>query len=207
MEFQSENATSGLAPCGTTGESATLTHDEHIEVIQCCVEAADGRVPVIAGTGSNSTEKAIALTEAARQVGADAALLITPYYNKPTQDGLHDHYCAIARAVDIPLIVYNCPGRTGVSIEPVTLARLARIPGIVAVKDATGDPDWTTEVAQSCDLTILSGDDARTLPLMALGAMGVIAVTANVAPRQLAELVGLALEGRWSEARCAHEAM
>lgn len=205
IEFQIENGTAGIVPCGTTGESATMSHAEHVEVIRATVEAVRGRVPVVAGTGSNSTSEAIQLTSAARQAGADAALLITPYYNKPPQQGLYEHYCAIAQAVDIPLIVYNCPGRTGVSIAPSTLARLSKIRNIVAVKDATGDTDWTTEVVMSTNLTILSGDDTKTLPLMALGATGAISVTANMVPRDAADLCELSLKGRWDEARAIHE--
>lgn len=206
VEFQIENGTAGIVPCGTTGESATLSHDEHLEVITACVKAVKGRVPVIAGTGSNSTSEAIHLTKGAKQAGADGALLITPYYNKPPQEGLYQHYKAVAEAVDLPLVIYNCPGRTGVSITAATLARLSELPTVVAIKDATGDPDWTTEVAIACPgLVNLSGDDARTLPLMALGAKGAISVTANVAPRQAADLCNLALAGKWDEARKVHE--
>ena len=205
IDFQIEGGTAGIVPCGTTGESATLTHEEHAEVIASCIKKVGGRVPVIAGTGSNSTSEAIQLTRGAKEAGADAALLITPYYNKPPQQGLYDHYRVIAEEVDLPLIVYNCPGRTGVSIFPETVARLAKIPNIVAVKDATNDQDWTTEVAMATDLTILSGDDARTLPLMSLGAVGAISVTANVIPGPMADLCRLALEGKWAEARAVHE--
>jgi 4-hydroxy-tetrahydrodipicolinate synthase len=205
IEFQIENGTAGIVPCGTTGESATLTHDEHVEVIEACVKAVRGRVPVIAGTGSNSTREAIHLTRAAKEAGADAALLITPYYNKPPQQGLYEHYRAVAEAVDIPQVVYNCPGRTGVSIAPDTLARLAELPQIVAVKDATGNLDWTTEVAMKTELVILSGDDTATLPMMAVGARGVISVTANVMPRDVADLCRLAAEGDWPGARAVHE--
>ncbi len=204
IDFQIRGGTNGIVPCGTTGESATLTHEEHEEVIAACVAAVRGRVPVLAGTGSNSTAEAIRLTRAAKAAGAEAALLITPYYNKPPQQGLYDHYCAIAEAVDLPLVVYNCPGRTGVSISPETLARLAEHPRIIGVKDATGDPDWTTEVSMIEGLQILSGDDSRTLPLMAVGAAGVISVTANVAPAEVAQLCEAALMGRWEEARRLH---
>lgn len=205
VDFQIENGTAGIVPCGTTGESATLTHDEHVQVIKACIQATKGRAQIIAGTGSNSTAEAIHLTQSAKKAGADAALLITPYYNKPPQQGLYEHYRAVAEAVDIPIIVYNCPGRTGVSINPETLDRLAKIPGIVAVKDATGNPDWTTEVAKGGKLQILSGDDARTLPLMVLGAVGVISVTANIMPRETADLCQLSLAGQWAEARKLHE--
>lgn len=205
IEFQIENGTSGIVPCGTTGESATLTHGEHIEVIRACVKAVHGRVPVVAGTGSNSTREAIHLTRSAKEAGADAALLITPYYNKPPQQGLFDHYAAVAKAVDIPQVVYNCPGRTGVSISPDTLARLSEIPQIQAVKDATGNLDWTTEVRMKTGLTILSGDDTATLPMMAVGATGVISVTANVVPADVAELCRRASEGDSAGARALHE--
>jgi 4-hydroxy-tetrahydrodipicolinate synthase len=206
IEFQIANGTTGIVPCGTTGESATLSHEEHLEVITACVKAVAGRVPVIAGTGSNSTTEAIHLTKGAKSAGANYALLITPYYNKPPQEGLYQHYKAVAEAVDIPLIVYNCPGRTGVSISPATLARLAEYPNVVAIKDATGDSDWSTEVAIACPRLInLSGDDTRTLPLMALGATGAISVVANVAPRESANLCNLALAGKWAEAREIHE--
>jgi len=205
VEFQIENGTAGIVPCGTTGESATLDHDEHVEVVRACMEAARGRVPVIAGTGSNSTAEAITLTRAAQDLGADAALLITPYYNKPPQEGLFEHYMAVANATDIPLVVYNCPGRTTGSISPDTLARLAEHPNIQAVKDATGDLDWTTEVAMKTDLTILSGDDTATLPTMAIGATGVISVVANLMPAENARMCEAALKGDATEARRLHE--
>lgn len=205
VEFQIDNGTAGIVPCGTTGESATLNHDEHVEVVRACMEAVRGRVPVIAGTGSNSTAEAIDLTRAAQDLGADAALLITPYYNKPPQQGLFDHYKAVADATDIPLIVYNCPGRTAGSISPDTVARLAELPNIQAVKDASGDLDWTTEVAMKTDLTILSGDDTATLPMIAVGATGVISVVANVMPREMAGLCEAALKGDAAEARRLHE--
>jgi 4-hydroxy-tetrahydrodipicolinate synthase len=205
IEFQIENGTAGIVPCGTTGESATLTHAEHVQVIEACVKAVRGRVPVVAGTGSNSTREAIQLTQSAKDCGADAALLITPYYNKPPQQGLYEHYEAVAQAVDIPQVVYNCPGRTGVSIAPDTLARLERLPQIVAVKDATGDLDWTTEVHMKTGLTILSGDDTATLPMYAVGGVGVISVTANVAPAEMAEICRLAEAGDREGARAIHE--
>ncbi|HPK00954.1 MAG TPA: 4-hydroxy-tetrahydrodipicolinate synthase [Candidatus Sumerlaeota bacterium] len=204
VEFQIENGTSGIVPCGTTGESATLSHEEHEQLVRLTVEIVAGRVPVIAGTGSNSTREALRLTESARADGADAALLITPYYNKPTQEGLYRHYRKIAETVDLPLIVYNCPGRTGVSIAPETVARLAPLKNIVAVKDATASLDWTSEVCGACDLTVLSGDDSATLAQIAVGARGVISVLANVAPGPMAELVAHALADRWDQARTLH---
>jgi 4-hydroxy-tetrahydrodipicolinate synthase len=204
IEFQIESGTSGIVPCGTTGESATLTHAEHAELIRLTMELVGGRVPVIAGTGSNSTREALGLTAEAQKAGADAALLITPYYNKPSQQGLYEHYKAIAEAVDIPLVLYNVPGRTGVSLAPTTVFRLAELKNVVAVKDATGSMDWTSEVIGGCDLAVLSGDDSATLPMIALGATGVISVLANVAPGMMADLVRMALDGDWVGARQLH---
>lgn len=204
INFQIENGTSGIVPCGTTGESATLSHAEHEELVKLTIKLVAGRVKVIAGTGSNATSEALHLTQAAAAAGADAALLITPYYNKPTQEGLYQHYKAVAEGADIPLVLYNCPGRCGVSLAPETVIRLAEIKNIVAVKDATGSIDWTTEVCGGCDLTVLSGDDSATLPQMAVGAKGVISVLANIAPRQTADLVRLAAANDWAGARIIH---
>lgn len=204
IEFQIENGTAGIVPCGTTGESATLSHTEHAELIRLTIEAVKGRVPVIAGAGSNCTAEALALTRGAKEAGADAALLLTPYYNKPTQMGLYHHYRQIAESVDIPLVIYNCPGRTGVSIASETVIRLAELKNIVAVKDATGNIDWTSEVCGGCDLTVLSGDDSAILPHIAIGAKGVISVLANVAPRATADLVAKALAGDLAGARALH---
>jgi 4-hydroxy-tetrahydrodipicolinate synthase len=204
IEYQLTNGTSAIVPCGTTGESATLTHDEHHRVIDLAIRFAAGRVPVIAGTGSNSTAEAISLTRHAKEAGADAALLITPYYNRPTQEGLYAHYMAVADAVEIPQLVYNVPARTGVSIAPETVARLAAHPNIVGIKEASGSTDYVSRLASLCDITILSGNDSMTLPLMALGATGVISVVANVAPRQMSDLVAAALSGNWTEARRVH---
>lgn len=204
IEQQIEHGTSAIVPCGTTGESATLTHDEHHLVIDLAIKYVNKRVPVIAGTGSNSTAEAISLTRHAKEAGADAALLITPYYNKPTQDGLYAHYMAVADAVELPQLVYNVPGRTGVSIAPETVARLAGHPNIVGIKEASGSTDYVSKLASLCDITILSGNDSMTLPLMALGAKGVISVVANVVPKQMSELVSAALAGKWEEARRLH---
>ncbi len=204
IEYQLTNGTSAIVPCGTTGESATLTHDEHHRVIDLAIRFAAGRVPVIAGTGSNSTAEAISLTRHAKEAGADAALLITPYYNRPTQEGLYAHYMAVADAVEIPQLVYNVPARTGVSIAPETMARLAAHPNIVGIKEASGSTDYVSRLASLGDITILSGNDSMTLPLMALGATGVISVVANVAPRQMSDLVAAALSGNWTEARRVH---
>jgi 4-hydroxy-tetrahydrodipicolinate synthase len=204
IEFQIEHGTSGIIPCGTTGESATLTHAEHAELVALTCELVNKRVPVIAGTGSNATHEAIRLTQEAKKAGADASLLITPYYNKPTQQGLFEHFTAVADAVDLPVVLYNVPGRTACSLAPTTVFRLAEHPRIVAVKDATGSLDWTSEVVGGCNLTILSGDDSATLASIALGAQGVISVLANVAPRAMAELVAKALAGEFVEARQIH---
>ena len=209
IEWQIGNGTNGIVPCGTTGESATLTHDEHHRVVKLAVEVVKGRVPVIAGTGSNSTDEAISLTRHARQAGADGALLITPYYNKPTQEGLFRHYKAIAEAVDIPQVLYNIPGRTGVNMLPATIARLAVMKNIVGIKEGSGSVQQASEIAQTCGdrLTVLSGDDALTLPMMAVGGKGVITVTANVMPKEMAELVASFAAGRIDEARRIHFAL
>jgi 4-hydroxy-tetrahydrodipicolinate synthase len=206
IEWQITNGTNGIVPCGTTGESATLTHEEHHRVVKLTVEVAKRRVPVIAGTGSNSTDEAISLTKHAKEAGADGALLITPYYNKPTQEGLYRHYKAVAEAVDIPQILYNIPSRTGVNMLPATVARLAVMKNIVGVKEGSGSVQQASEIAQTCGdrLAVLSGDDPLTLPMMAVGARGVITVTANVMPKEMAQLVASFLAGRIDEARQLH---
>ncbi|MEQ8321500.1 MAG: 4-hydroxy-tetrahydrodipicolinate synthase [Rhodospirillales bacterium] len=190
VDWQIAEGTDGLVPVGTTGESPTLSHDEHDEVIELCIEANNRRVPVVAGTGSNSTAEAIRLTKHAKQAGADAALIVTPYYNKPTQEGLYRHYAAIADAVDIPIIVYNIPGRSVVDMSVDTMARLAEIPNIVGVKDASADPmrPMKTAMQISPDFCQLSGEDGTIVPFLAGGGNGCISVTANVAPRACAEL-------------------
>ena len=194
----------GLVPVGTTGESPTLTHEEHERVIKIVVEAAAKKVPVIAGTGSNSTDEAISLTKFAKKAGADAALIVTPYYNKPTQEGLYRHYEAIAKAVDIPIILYNIPGRSVINMTPETVARLAKIPTIVAIKESTGSMDQASHILSVCDITVLSGDDSLTLPLMALGAKGVISVASNIVPGAVCELVDSFLVGDLKKAQAAH---
>ncbi len=206
IEWQIAKGTNGIVPCGTTGESATLSHEEHNRVIELTVEVVRRRVPVIAGTGSNSTDEAIALTKHAKQAGADAALLITPYYNKPTQEGLYRHYKAVADAVDLPLVLYNIPGRTGVNMLPATIARLAAIPTIVGVKEGSGSVQQASDVVQMCGdrLTVLAGDDALTLPMMAVGGKGVITVTANLVPAEMAALVNAFAQDRIEEARRIH---
>ena len=206
IEWQIANGTNGIVPCGTTGESATLSHDEHNRVIELTVEVVRRRVPVVAGTGSNSTDEAIALTKHAKQAGADAALLITPYYNKPTQEGLYRHYRAVAEAVDLPLVLYNIPGRTGVNMLPATIARLTTLPTIVGVKEGSGSVQQASDLVLMCGdrLTVLAGDDALTLPMMAVGGKGVITVTANIAPAEMAQLVKAFAEGKIEEARRIH---
>jgi 4-hydroxy-tetrahydrodipicolinate synthase len=206
IEWQIANGTDGIVPCGTTGESATLSHDEHNRVIELTVEVVRRRVPVIAGTGSNSTEEAIALTRHAKQAGVDGALLITPYYNKPTQEGLYRHYKAIAEAVDLPLVLYNIPGRTGINMLPATIARLSAIKTITGVKEGSGSVQQASDIVQMCGdrLTVLAGDDSLTLPMMAVGGKGVITVTANIMPAEMAGLVKAFGEGKVEEARRLH---
>ena len=206
IEWQINSGTHGIVPCGTTGESATLTHDEHDRVVAFTVEVVRRRVPVVAGTGSNSTEEAIALTKHAKAAGVDGALLITPYYNKPTQEGLFLHYKAVAEAVELPLVVYNIPGRTGVNMMPSTIARLTVCPTVVAIKEGSGAVQQASEIIQLCGerLTVLAGDDALTLPMMAVGGKGVITVTANLVPTKMAELVNAFRDGRLEAARAMH---
>ncbi len=206
IEFQIANGTQGIVPCGTTGESATLSHEEHERVVAFTVEVVNRRVPVIAGTGSNATDEAIAFTAHAKRAGADGALLITPYYNKPTQEGLYQHYAAVAQAVDLPLILYNIPGRTSVNMTPATIARIAKLGNVVGIKEGSGSLGQVSDIIHQCDddFTVLSGDDSLTLPMMALGAKGVITVTANVAPKDMAALVTAALAGNFAEARASH---
>lgn len=206
IEFQIANGTQGIVPCGTTGESATLSHEEHERVVAFTVEVVNRRVPVIAGTGSNATDEAIAFTKHAKQAGADGALLITPYYNKPMQEGLYQHYAAVAKAVDLPLILYNIQGRTSVNMTPATIARTAKIDNVVGIKEGSGSLVQVSEIIHLCgeDFTILSGDDPLTLPMMALGAKGVITVTANVAPQDMANMVNAALAGDFAKARTYH---
>jgi 4-hydroxy-tetrahydrodipicolinate synthase len=206
IEFQIANGTDGIVPCGTTGESATLSHVEHDRVVALTVEVVRKRVPVIAGTGSNSTEEAIALTRHAKEAGADGALLITPYYNKPMQEGLFRHYKAVAEAVDFPIVLYNIPGRTGVNLAPATVARLTSLRNIVGIKEGSGSLQQVSEIIQACGdrMTVLSGDDALTLPMMAVGAKGVITVTANIAPADMAAMVDVFLAGKINEAQRLH---
>jgi len=202
VEWQIAEGTDGLVPVGTTGESPTLSHKEHMRVVELCVETARGRVPVIAGAGSNSTQEAIELTRHAKRVGADAALSVAPYYNKPTQDGLYRHFAAIAEAVDLPIVLYNIPGRSIVEISVETMAKLAQIPNIVGVKDATGNLARASRDRGALPKSFvrLSGDDATTLGYMAHGGVGCISVTSNVAPRASAEFQDACLAGNYPKA-------
>ncbi len=204
VEFQVEAGTTALVPVGTTGESPTLSHDEHREVIRAVVKAAAGRIKVMAGTGSNSTAEAIELTRFAEKAGADAALLVGPYYNKPMQEGFYQHFKAVAGSVGIPLCVYNIPGRTGKAIDSETIIRLAEIKNIGMVKEATGSMDNASKIIAATDLTVLSGDDSLTLPFMSLGAEGAVSVIGNFIPREATALCTAMLEGRLDEARALH---
>ncbi len=206
IEWHISQGTNAIVPCGTTGESATLDYEEHYRVIELAIRTVNKRIPVIAGTGANSTDETIMITKKAESLGADAALLVAPYYNKPTQEGLYRHYKTVAGAVGIPIVLYNVPGRTAVNILPSTVARLAEIKNIVAIKEATGDMKQVSEIIRLCGdkITVLSGDDFTTLPLLALGGKGVISVTANIAPRDVAEMCRLWEEGKLDEARRLH---
>ena len=203
IEFQIENGTSAIVPCGTTGESATLNVEEHARVIDIAVEAVNKRVPVIAGTGGNSTSEAIELTEHAKKVGADATLQVTPYYNKPTQEGLYQHFKAIAKGVPLPQVLYNVPSRTSVNMLPETVARLAELPEVVAIKEASGDLGQMAEIVRLAGdkITLLSGDDNLTLPVLSIGGAGVVSVAANIVPRDTADLVKAWEEGKIDEAK------
>ena len=205
VEYHIENGTNGIVPCGTTGESPTLTHEEHGKVVSKVVEQANGRIPVIAGTGSNNTSEALSLTKDTKKAGADGALMITPYYNKPTQEGLYKHFKVIAEEVDIPIVVYNVPSRTGVAISPETVARLYEMENIVAIKEASGSIDQTSQILALCDITVLSGDDSLTLPIMSVGGKGVISVVANILPRDTSEMVSKFLNGMVKESREIHK--
>jgi len=206
IEEQIAAGTDGIVPCGTTGESTTLSHEEHDRVIEIAVDAVKKRVPVIAGTGSNSTAEALRLTRHAWEAGADGALLVCPYYNRPTQEGLYLHYRTVAEKVPIPIIVYNIPGRTGTNMLPETLARLAKIPNIVGVKEAAGSIKQMSDQIQLCgaDFDVLSGDDIFTLPLLALGGKGIISVISNVVPGDMAGLVDAFAAGDLEKAHALH---
>ena len=207
VELHISSGTDGLIPCGTTGESPTLSHDEHRRLIDVVVTAAGGRIRVVAGTGSNSTSEAIELTRYAAKAGAAGALVVNPYYNKPTQEGLYRHFRAVAESVTIPIIVYNIQSRTAVNVETDTLARLVRdCKNVVGVKEASGSLDQMTQVILACgpDFSVLSGDDNLTFPLMAVGGSGVVSVIANILPRETADMTHAALEGDWKRARDLH---
>jgi 4-hydroxy-tetrahydrodipicolinate synthase len=206
IEFQIENGTDCIVPCGTTGESATLDYEEHDRVIQVCIDQVKKRLPVIAGTGSNSTSEAIELSLHAKKMGADGVLLVSPYYNKPSQEGLYQHYKALAEAVALPQVLYNVPGRTGMNMEAKTTIRLAAFANIVAIKEASGNITQASEILDKAGdkIDVLSGDDFLTLPLMACGAKGVISVTANLMPKEVKAMVVAVDEGRWDDAKKMH---
>ena len=206
IEWHIAQGTNGIVPCGTTGEASTLDYKEHYRVIDITVKTVNKRVPVIAGTGANATDETIMITKQAKKSGADAALLVSPYYNKPTQEGLYRHYKAVAESVDIPIVLYNVPGRTAVNILPSTVARLAEIENIVAIKEATGDMKQVSEVIRLCRdrITVISGDDFTTLPLLALGGKGVISVSANVSPKDMSMMCSLWMKGQHDRARAIH---
>ena len=206
IEFQIENGTHGIVPCGTTGESPTLSHSEHDRVVELTVKAVNGRVKIIAGAGSNSTAEALRLTKHAKDVGADGALIITPYYNKPTQNGLKAHFMKIADAVDIPIVIYNVPGRTGTDLLPETLAGLSVHPNIVGLKEATGQLSRASQAVQLCgeDFALLSGDDINTLPILSVGGCGVISVLANVMPKEVSDLCNTFKSGDIKNAQKIH---
>ena len=200
VDWHVEQGTDCLAPVGTTGESPTLDHEEHERVIAAVVEKAAHRIKVMAGTGSNSTREALRLTKFAQKAGADGALMVGPYYNKPTQEGYYRHFATVAEAIDLPIILYNIPGRTGSNILPETIARLAKLGPIVAIKEATGSLDQASHVASLCDLTILSGDDSLTLPILSIGGRGVVSVVGNIVPRDMKALLAAFQAGKLDEA-------
>jgi 4-hydroxy-tetrahydrodipicolinate synthase len=204
VDWHVEQGTDCLAPAGTTGESPTLDHEEHEKVVAIVTEAARGRIKIMAGTGSNSTREAIRLTKAAKKAGVNGALMVGPYYNKPTQEGYYRHFAAVADAVDLPIVLYNIPGRTGSNILPETIARLAKVSQIVAVKEATGSLDQASATAALCDLTLLSGDDSLTLPLLSIGGRGVVSVVGNLVPRDMKALLKAWDAGNVAEAIRLH---
>ena len=204
IEFHISKGTDVIVPCGCTGEAATLTHDEHKDIVRYVVEKVAGRLKVIAGTGSNSTAEALGLTQCAKEVGADGALMITPYYNKPTPAGMYEHYRTIAEKVDIPIVLYNVPSRTGRSMLPETVAKLYKIDNVVAIKEASGSMDQVSNILNLCDITVLSGDDSMTLPILSLGGRGVMSVVANVVPDLMADLVHSFMNGATEKAMQVH---
>lgn len=206
IEFHIENGTNGIVPCGTTGESATLDHAEHEEVIKIAVDTCKERIPVLAGTGSNSTHEAVELTQRAQKIGADGALLITPYYNKPTQEGLFQHFSSVANETDLPIVLYNVPSRTSINMSSGTVARLSALKNIVGIKEASGSLVQVSEIIASCgpDFEVISGEDALTWPMMAIGGKGAISVTANLVPDKCAKMCKAALEGNMEMANAIH---
>ncbi len=204
VDWHVEQGTDCLAPCGTTGESPTLDHEEHEKVVALVAEYAHGRIKVMAGTGSNSTREAIRLTKAAKRAGVQGALMVGPYYNKPTQEGYYRHFAAVAEAADLPIVLYNIPGRTGGSMTPETIARLADVPQIVAVKEATGSLDQASAIASLCNITLLSGDDSLTLPIMSIGGRGVVSVVGNIVPRDMKALLNAWQAGKLADAIAWH---
>ncbi len=204
IQFHIDSGTDGIVPCGTTGEAATMTMDEHKKMIKIAVEMCKGRIPVVPGTGSNNTVEALELTSHAKKSGCDGALIVCPYYNKPTPEGQYRHFEKIAKEVDIPIVLYNVPGRTGICMLPKTVARLSKIDNIVAIKEAAGSVQQVVDILSLCDITVLSGDDAMTFPFMAVGAQGVISVVANVIPEKMHELVQSFLDGDIKTSRKIH---
>ncbi len=205
IEFQLENGIDGIVPVGTTGECPTLSHDEHKKVVERVVKTVAGHVPVIAGAGSNSTAEAIELTAFSKKVGADATLQVDPYYNKPTQEGFYQHFAAIAEEVNLPMVLYDIPGRCGAGMTVETIVRLSEVENVVAIKDATGQMDHVSGIATQCDLTILSGDDSMTLPIAAVGGKGVISVVANIVPADVKAMTDAILEGDFATALKWHK--
>jgi 4-hydroxy-tetrahydrodipicolinate synthase len=204
VDFHVKAGTDCVSPVGTTGESPTLSHEEHERVIKIVCEQAQGRIKVMAGTGSNSTREAIRLTRFAKSAGATGALMVAPYYNKPTQDGFYEHFKAVATAVDLPIVLYNIPGRTAKNMEPETIIRLGEIPNIVAVKESTGSMDQASQILAQSDLSVLSGDDSLTLPLLALGGSGVVSVVGNIVPKDVKSLISAFKAGDMAEAQKWH---
>ncbi len=207
IDFHLKEGTDVIIPCGTTGESATMSHEEHRNTMSFVVDYVNHRIPVICGCGSNNTTEALGLVQHAKKIKADGVLVVTPYYNKPTQEGLYRHYEYLASRVDIPMVLYNVPGRTGVSIAPETVARLSKIDTIVAIKEASGSMDQADQIMQLCDLPVISGEDSLTFPLIAAGARGVISVIANIVPRLVKGMVAAALDGNMEEARSLHKTL
>jgi len=204
LDLHIRSGTDVVIPCGTTGESATMSHEEHRSLMSFVVDYVGGRIPVICGAGSNNTVEALGLVKHAKKVKASGVLLVTPYYNKPTQEGLYRHYEYLASRVEIPMVLYNVPGRTGISLAPATVARLSRLPEIRAIKEASGSLDQVSQILDLCNITVLSGDDSLTLPMMSVGAKGVVSVTANVVPDRVREMVHAVLRSDFKEAKRIH---